>query len=295
MARRGQGLRIELPEGGNPGWGRVGLFAGVGLGLGIAWPIAAGVRIGPELPGGKDAPAVEAPAPTAAPPEAPPALAATAAATAVPEADDAAPARGQTVVVSSGTINACYDAKKKRIEAEHCGTVRVDPLVAPHLKQLSSCPSALGLDGELEVAFDIDFDGKEIELQPGKRGTLPGSTVNGIFACIADYIRDVAPDRVEHKHPRYRVTYSLRFYPPGAAPATQGEDAPAPADEADAQRGLASVTWERVPVRSEPKTGDVVLVLVRGTRVTVLGRREDWYRIKYRSSQGWVYRGALGL
>ena len=57
---------------------------------------------------------------------------------------------------------------------------------------------------------------------------------------------------------------------------------------------MASVTWDTALVRSEPKTGKVLMRLVRGTRVKILGRRKDWYRVKIREKEGWIYRGALG-
>jgi SH3-like domain-containing protein len=48
-------------------------------------------------------------------------------------------------------------------------------------------------------------------------------------------------------------------------------------------------------VRKEPKTGEVVARLVRGTRVKLTGKQNDWYKIDHRGKTGWVYRGALGL
>jgi len=174
--------------------------------------------------------------------------------------------------------------------------LRIDRVIAPRLQQLTSCPSALGLEGEMAIGFDLNFDKKEISVIKGKKSALPSTTVRGIIACVADYMRDVSPEKIVHKYSRYRVFYTLKFYPPGAAPNPQGaaEEAAAEAAAAEA-RGLATVNWDTALVRDEPRTGAVIARLVRGTRVKLLGRRKDWYRVKVRSKEGWVYRGALGL
>ena len=44
-------VTIPKPEQDQPGWRRVGIFAAVGLVIGIGWPTVAGIRIGPDVPG----------------------------------------------------------------------------------------------------------------------------------------------------------------------------------------------------------------------------------------------------
>ena len=198
----------------------------------------------------------------------------------------------QTVVVEGGRITRCYKGSK-RLKPEECGTLKVDRVLAPRMKQLDGCPSALGLAGGFELGFDINFVKKEVSVQRGERRGVPATTVNGIIACTADYIRDVDLDKIPHKYSRYRVFYDLKFYPAGTAPPTEGADDPAAGDSDE--RGLASVSWDTALVRREPRNGKIIARLVRGTRVKILSRRKDWYRIKIRTKEGWVYRGALGL
>lgn len=283
-------LKVSTPGAGGPKWMRVGIFSAAGLALGIAWPTLAGVRIGPHVPGAKNA---KAKADTAAQPAAPALAASNQAASTVVEGDDDGAAKRsneQTVIVGDGNITRCFKGKDS-LKGEACGKLKVDRVFVPRLKELRRCSSAVGLAGEMTLGFDIDFKKKDIHVLKGK-SELPASTVRGIIQCAADYIRDVSAEKIPHKYSRYRVFYSLKFYPPGTAPNAEGKKEAT--DDSDSAKSMASVTWDTALVRSEPKTGKVLVRLVRGTRVKILGRRKDWYRVKIRDKEGWVYRGALG-
>jgi len=209
-------------------------------------------------------------------------------------------ANQQLVVVAEGTVEKCWNGKDA-LDAAECGPLRVDSVLTPRLRQLSSCPSALGLSGELQIGFDIDFEKKALRVLRGKKSEIPSSTVAGILSCAADYARDVSTEEIKHNQSKYRVFYTLRFYPPGSRPSTepaeqqQDKNAPADGQDGDSARGAATVAWDSVIVRDEPRTGRIVVRLVRGTRVTLISKRQDWYRIRVRTDEGWVYRGALGL
>ena len=297
MSRQAKPPKIEAPakDADRPRWGRVGVFAAVGIVVGIAWPKLTGIRIGPEVPGAKD-PTVAAVAqvpsePTATDPSAAPGT--TGSAGAAVAAAAVTPSNKQRVIVSQGTILQCWD-KNEKLDANQCGTLRLDPVIVPRLRQLASCPAALGLQGELEVSFDLAFDKGELKVVRGKKSELPSTTVKGILECTADFVSDFQHDKLEHKHTKYRFAYTLQFFPPGTgpAPATASDAASAgPAEDPD----LATVSWDSVLVRDEPKTGKDVARLVRGTRVKLLGRRKDWCRIKFQGKEGWVHRSALGL
>lgn len=282
-------VEVRVPAGsGKPPWARVAAFASVGLVVGVAWPSLAGLRIGPEVPGAekKNAPAA---APTAAPTAAPSAVPLAKA----PTADKPATkiSTTQRVVVGGGEVKRCYKGKDK-IEGD-CGRIGLDKVFVHRLDGLKGCPAALGLEGTMDVRFDLDFSKKVISVRQGKKGELPGTTVNGVMQCVRDYIADVDASKIPHKHSRYWVDYSIQFFPPGSALPSEGTT-DAPEGESDSQRGVAAVTWDSVLVRDEPVNGKRVARLVRGTRVKILGRRKDWYRVKLRDKEGWVYRGALG-
>ncbi len=59
----------------------------------------------------------------------------------------------------------------------------------------------------------------------------------------------------------------------------------------------AQVEWEVALVRDSPKTGKILARLPRGSQVRVGPVKDGWYPVTYGSSyssDGWVYRGAIG-
>jgi len=55
--------------------------------------------------------------------------------------------------------------------------------------------------------------------------------------------------------------------------------------------------WEVAIVRDAPRTGQVLARLPRGTKVNLGTAQDGWFKVKYGadfSSDGWVYRGAIG-
>ncbi len=306
MARTEKPLKVEIPgaTADRPPWSRVGIIGLAGFVLGIAWPRVAGVKIGPSVPADAHVARVDpsgeasaAPGPSGAPAAG---SASAAAPTGEPSAPDPGAANKELVVVGPGKIVKCWDKKDKKVE--DCGTLQFDPIALPKLKDLAKCASAVGLEGKLAVGFEIDFQKKEVHVTRGKKTSLPGSTVNGVVQCAARDFANVALEDVPHKYRHYTLAYTASFYPPGKHPA-QAEDkaeggegtAGATTSESPAGASSATVTWDTALIRKDPKDGEVVARLVRGTRVKVLARQNDWYRVESSGKVGWVYRGSLGL
>jgi hypothetical protein len=301
MAKQDPSLKVEIPRPADdqPAWSRVGIIAALGFVVGVAWPRLAGVKIGPSAPD-DDRPAAAAVA-TAAPSAAPEASAAapSPSGTAAPGAESG---NRQQVVVGPGKITRCFDKKNKKVD--DCGQLQFDPVALPKLRELAKCPSAIGLEGKVSIGFNLDFQKKEVQVTKSKKTSLPTSTVQGILQCAAREFTNVSLDEVPNKHRRYTVFYTAAFYPPGKQPegeakpgSDEGEEeaaAGATTSESEAS-GLASVNWDTALVRKEPKDGDVVARLVRGTRVKIIGRQNDWYKIEHGSAAGWVHRAAIGL
>ncbi|WP_438019540.1 SH3 domain-containing protein [Sorangium sp. So ce315] len=298
MAKRQRPLTVDIPRPGDeqPVWSRVGVIALVGFVVGVAWPRLAGVRIGPSVPGDVK-PTTESAAASAAP-----AAAAAAPGTSEPEAKPPEAAKNQQqVVVGPGRITRCSDKKSKKIE--DCGELQFDPIALPRLKELAQCPAALGVDGKLPIGFELNFEKKEVQVVKGKKTALPGSTVSGILQCAAREFSNVSLEEVPHKYRRYSLVYTATFIPPGAqaeaakteAGGEEQEKAAGTTTSETAASGLATVSWDTALVRGAPKEGDVVMRLVRGTRVKLVGRQNDWYKIEHRGKTGWVYRGSIGL
>jgi len=309
MAKAERPLQIDIPgpTEGRPIWSRVGLVAALGFVVGIAWPRLAGVHVGPNAPadarpGGDvsvSASASAAPPPSGAP-SAEPAVAPSASASAGADA-----AAGQTVTVGPGKIQRCFDKKGKKQES--CGELQIDQLVVPKLKELAKCPAALGLEGKMSVGFEVHFEKKEVHIIKGKKNTLPASTIQGVLQCATKEVANLALDDVPHKLARYTLGYQLTFYKPGKAPddakgekepGAGGGDDEAPVGQTTSETGVtgsATVSWDTSLLRKDPKDGEVVARLVRGTRVKLLGRQNDWYKVDSGGKVGWVYRGSIGL
>lgn len=296
-------LKIEIPKPADdrPAWSRVGIIGAAGFVLGVAWPKAAGVKIGPSVPGDLR-PTTEATAGPSAAPAAAPAPPSTAAPTAVPGA--APPENKQTVAVGPGKITRCWDKKSKKVT--DCGELQLDNLAVPKLKDLAVCPSAVGLSGKLTLGIEIDFDKKEVHVVKGKKDktTIPSTTVTGIVQCATKGFANLPLEEVPHKFKHYSVQYGLTFYPPGKgaeeAGAAEnagegGEDAAGSTTSETGAEGTATVIQDTGLVRKEPKDGEVVARLVRGTKVKIVGRRNEWYKIDANGKTGWIYRGAIGL
>lgn len=306
MAKQERALQVEIPRPGadQPAWSRVGIIAVAGFVIGIAWPKLAGVKVGPSVPGDLAAKveATATPAGSAAPPSsAAPPVAAGPSAAASAGAD--IPANQELVVVGAGKIVRCSDKKDKHVD--DCEKLQFDPIAVKKLKELAKCPSAIGLSGKMTIGFEVNFEKKEVQVQKAKKGstTLPSTTVNGILQCGAREFANVSLDEVPHKFRRYTLSYALTFYPPGKHPeeaedGKQSEDgggaAGSTTDETEAT-GNAVVSVDAAPLRKEPKGKEKVGRLVRGTKVKILARQNDWYKVDSGSSVGWVYRSAIGL
>ncbi|WP_104979513.1 SH3 domain-containing protein [Sorangium cellulosum] len=299
MAKRQRPLAVEIPRPGEeqPVWSRVGVIALVGFVVGIAWPRIAGVRIGPSVPGD-----LKATAETATASAAPAAPAAPGSAEPEARPPDAAAKNEQRVVVGPGRITRCSDQKGKRVE--DCGELLFDPVALPRLKELARCPAAAGLDGKLPIGFELNFEKKEVQVVKSKKTSLPSATISGVLQCAAREFSNVSLEEVPHKYRRYSLVYTATFYPPGAdaEAAAKGEASKEEQEKGagtttseTAASGLATVSWDTALVRAQPKEGEVVMRLVRGTRIKLVGRQNDWYKVEHRGKTGWMYRGSIGL
>jgi Bacterial SH3 domain len=308
MAKSERPLTVDIPSPGSdrPAWSRVGIIGVAGFVLGMAWPKLAGVKIGPAVPADLRA-QVDPNAAGSASPRARLSGSASAGASAAPSASasadadtDTPPPNQEMVVVGPGRIVKCSDKKDKKID--DCEKLLFDPIAVKRLRELSRCPSALGLTGKLTVGFEVDFNKKEVGVKKTKKtSSLPSSTISGIVQCAAKEFGNVSLEDVPHKHRRYTLEYVLNFYGPGkhpdAPPAEGGDAEPAAGtttSEADAS-GSAIVAWDTALLRKDPKDGEVVARLVRGTKVKIVGKQNDWYKIESGSKTGWVYRGTIGL
>ncbi|MET0795121.1 MAG: SH3 domain-containing protein [Polyangiaceae bacterium] len=294
--QRRQPLKIEVPNQKQETlrFGRVGLIVSAGFLIGIIWPRVAGFKLVPSVP---SQPAESSSADlTGAPGEAKGAAAASAA-PAEPEPPPAEPpAPADRLVVSEPQFITCRANGKK--SKDDCDHIEFDRLARPHIQALASCTGADAMAGLLSLGFDLDFESQTVKgMKTGKSTTLSPADTEALVACEKKEFANVSLVGIPHKHDTYTIFYRVEF-PKGAASKPGSEPAePAPGDVTEAT-GHATVAWDVALVRSSAsRDGTVVARVLQGTRITVTGRRGDWYRIKYdvKGNVGWVYRTAIGM
>jgi hypothetical protein len=300
MRRPDAPLSVEIPAplGDRPAWGKVGIVAACGFVLGIAWPRLTSTRIAPNPPGEVSAstPAVASVSPTAAmsaetvvaPTKAP-----------VGSASAATAAGESRIAVGRGTILRCHDQGEDTVE--DCGTLEFDPVAVTRIKALAQCPAAAGAAGRLSIGFDVDFRRKEVRVMSGKSTTLPREKAEALVKCADTAFDKVSLAEIPHKHRRYLIFYTASFAgadkaaePTADKPTGEGPAAGTTTSESPAS-GFATVVWDVVLVRDAPKTGTVVGRIMRGSRVKVIAHQGEWYRVNFGGTEGWVYRGTIGL
>ena len=303
MRRPDAPLSVEIPAplGDRPAWGKVGIIAACGFVLGIAWPSLTSTRIAPHPPGegAASAAATAGAAPSAAVAEAhvapakpPPAAAASATVL-------------ERIAVGHGAILSCRDQGEEVVE--DCGSLEFDPVAVPRIKALAQCPGASGAVGKLSIGFDVDFRRKEVRVMNGKSTTMAKEKADALVKCADTAFDKVSLAEIPHKHRRYLLFYTASFAgtdkvagdkaptePTADKPAVEGPVAGTTTSESPAS-GFATVVWDVVLVRDAPKTGTVVGRIMRGSRVKVVSHQGEWYRVSFGTTEGWVYRGTIGL
>jgi hypothetical protein len=303
MARPDVPMVVQLPKAGadHPAWAKVGIVALVGFVCGIVWPRFMGTRIAPPLPTEASARASEAAPPVVSRTETFPVasggVAAPAAAPAVSAA--ASSAAGElAITVGRGAIVRCRDTEDEALT--DCGSLQFDPIAVPVLKSLTHCASAPPSAGQLSVGFDVDFRRHRVRPMLGKATTLPSQTAQGLLACADAGLKSAALSDVKHRYRRYAIYYTATFAPaeqradPPAATTPEHRTAGTTTNETP-MTGSATVAWEVAVVRETPRSGSVVARVLRGTKVRLVARQGEWLRIRTGTTEGWAYRGALGM
>lgn len=301
--QRRQPLKIEVPNQKQETlrFGRVGLIVTAGFLIGIVWPRVAGFKLVPSVP---SQPAESSSADlTGAPGEAKGQAPVAPGATSDPEpppgpAEAAPPSPADRLQVSEPQFVTCK-AKGKKLKDE-CDHIEFDRLVRPHIQALSSCAGADAMVGLLSIGFDLDFESQTVKaVKTGKSTTLSAHDTEALVACEKKELANVSLVGIPHKHDSYSIFYRVDF-PKADAPKAGTEPAESAAAVGDVTEatGHATVAWDVALVRSSAsRDGAVVARVLQGTRITVTGRRGDWYRIKYdvKGNVGWVYRTAIGM
>jgi hypothetical protein len=292
-------VQVPGPAEDHPRWGRVGVITAIGFVIGVLWPRLAGVRLGPSVPEAANpvASAAAPPVETAAPAPPAPASAVVPAAVVTP-APPASAAPAVNLTVGHGVVFACKTADGDSEKGADCGALPgLDGLVMPRLRKLAECPDAVGANGKVHFVVHLDFarGGVGIDLGRGHGVSSP----DALLACAKTDIMGLSIGGVPHDNPKYSVAYTLTFAgPAGATPSgTPSGTTSGRAGGDAAGEGSAQVIWEVAIVRDAPKTGKVIARLQRGADLHLGAPKDGWYPVKFGdgfTSDGWVYRGAIG-
>lgn len=264
-------IRVEsAPE----SLGKLGWIAALGFAIGLAWPRVFGLTLVPEAPERESAERDVAERAEVVPSE-------------PGEQKKLTPT--DLLEVSEPMVTSCRDPKDKPLSS--CDDVNFDDLLHAPLLSLAECPASAGVFGTLSLGMEVAFgSGKIQKLESGRSTNLPEAVLTQILKCAERQLGAVALTRTPAKAASYTVFFKLTF--------KSAEVAASEAESILPATGVATVEWRTALVRGEPEgESKVIARVLAGARLTVTGRRGDWYRVKYdaKGREGWTHGAALGL
>ena len=269
-------------------------MAAAALVVGWFWPRACGLRFG----GDEEVPVAASAVASELPPAEPPAV--TADAGRPPSSTE--PSSIAVVTVGKSVLMHCQDPPGGDLKPSKCGEPALDSLVAPKLEQLSSCPSAAGLTGRLQVGVDLNFKTLVLKVNAGKSSALyragkrDEKAIEPLLGCLRSSLKDVVQPgeaATAREHARYVLFFPVTITSPAGA-------TPAPSATASEKTvsGVAKVEVDTAIVRDAPNTnGQPIGRLSRGTRVTTVGASGNWYHVRFGDNDaqdGWIFRTNIG-
>jgi len=295
-------ISVPKPEEERVRIGKVGLMAGAGLAIGILWPKFAGFHLVPAPPTSSTL-AASASGSTATSASASSAPVAQGSQTTSPKAADPPEAKPPGVTPPKVMLAQVISCRSKDSERKtHCEAPAIESVIEDPLRALIACDGADTAHGVLSLGFDVDFDSNKLDnFVAGRSTTLASTLAKRLVRCAERELSKISLEGITHPMSNYRVFYKLDFAGETPAPAVDAEPekgtSTPTSDEVVAASGRVTVTWEAALIRATPKDGEITARVLSGTRLTVTGRQGDWYHVKYdaKGSDGWVYRGAIGL
>lgn len=269
------------------------------FGVGVLWPLLAGLDLAPRPPGTEARIQAEALAAINADP-----LTA-AGATAEVDADgdevEEAPApvtARQLALIEQADVASCKDARGKLVD--HCDRPLVRDAIEPALGRLAECPAAQAAAGRLSLGLQLDFKRRRIAgLKSGKGTTLARDKVTRLLTCARLELSGVSLKDIAHEQSEYWMYFDVELLPPGSRIESKPDHSALGIEAGIVEAsGYATVGWNTAVVRETPLADAAVATrLLFGTRVRVTGRLGDWYRVIYdaKGRIGWVHRNEVGM
>ncbi len=294
---RAKSLKLQVPLAGadRPHLGRVGLIAATGFLLGIAWPWLAGVTLVPRPPRDELTPVAEKADEGEKPAQAPPASKAK---PATPSAQKSKPVENlKRVKVGKPTFTSCRDQEGRTVSA--CDPIPIAELVVPRIEAIQGCPAARDVQGTLSLGIKVDLEADQItRFLRGQSTSVSDDVSKALIECAKKELAATSFKKVPHNHRDYTVFFLVEIVPPHEAVSDSEARDATEDDDVTPASGMATVAWVAARVRSGPaKDSDEVARLASGARVKVLGKKGDWYKVRWdaKGSEGWVFKAAIGM
>jgi hypothetical protein len=313
-------LEVSVPstEPDAPRIGRLALIVVFCFGIGIGWPILAGLDFVQRPPGSVplkpgddvDPPPADADPDTKPSPAPGPTPGVTGPVNELPRAAahlapmpslGGAPAalptmdRQGAARIEAAVVDSCGDGTRSVRGA--CDTPPLAQGLEGLLSSLGRCRAARGASGLLSLGLELDLAQRRVTGVRGGRSTsLSKETAGALLECARSKLLGSTFDPVQHQHQEYSIYYRLRFGAAGGSQEPAAHTASGPS--VVAASGQATIIARGAVVRDSPtQDGKIVQHLQLGARLSVTGRKGDWYRIRAdgRGGIGWVQRKALGL
>lgn len=290
VSARGDAPLVMLPQDEKPRWTRIGVLAAVGFAVGILWPRLLGVKLGPDAPGGNvPSPAASAsaePKPEALVP-APAVDGSKAKGTETPKVD-AAKEPSEAPQIQSSLVSCRNGHGDTKHGAECEGLSDLLPVLEGRLKKLAACTSSS--KGKLVLLTRVDFGKGTLHTDLGKGGTVARRPE--LLECARTELSGIPLSASGREFVKYTISTQVNF-------GKGFEEKPEPGEEKakSAEAGDAEVVWEVGIVRSAPRSGAIVTRLPRGSALKLGAPKDGWYPVRFGqdfSTEGWVYRGAIG-
>lgn len=196
--------------------------------------------------------------------------------------------------IEAAVVESCRDGARS---VRTCDAPPLTESLAGSLSALGHCRAARGASGLLSLGLELDLGQRRVTgVRGGQSTSLPHDVATALLDCARSKLLGSSFDTVKHQHQGYSIYYRLRF---GSATGTS-DPAPRAANGPSlvAASGQVTIASKAATVRDSPtQDGKILQHLPLGARVNVTGRKGDWYRVNTdgRGGIGWVQRKALGL
>ena len=188
----------------------------------------------------------------------------------------------------SGFYLKCWDDSGTELPGDSCDKLAVlEKRFSTRLYVVDKCKKKHTSEkskGKLSVGVEVDFSSGSLSFWNGASSELENAAL--VAKCLRTELAGLPTYGFDHKYAKYRIFFTVLF---GDAPkATVSKPKPG-------EGKLVDVIKDRVRVRKEPVTGEVIGLISSDSQVRLLGKKEGWCRVVTpNNNEGWMTCEAIG-